>query len=107
IGRNRRQMNDVLGSDYWAGGDIAEAFDRSDTDYAAAASVWSVEADLPGPHRLSIGISLNGRATMVGANVVILATGAMERPFPVAGWTLPGVMSAGAAQIALKSALIV
>ena len=107
IGRNRRQMNDVLGSDYWAGRDLAEAFDRSDTDYAAAASVWSVEADLPGPHRLSVGISLNGRATMVGANVLILATGAVERPFPVSGWTLPGVMSAGAAQIALKSAQIV
>jgi NADPH-dependent 2,4-dienoyl-CoA reductase/sulfur reductase-like enzyme len=28
----------------------------------------------------------------------------MERPFPIPGWTLPGVMSAGAAQILLKSA---
>jgi NADPH-dependent 2,4-dienoyl-CoA reductase/sulfur reductase-like enzyme len=35
---------------------------------------------------------------------VVLATGAMERPFPIPGWTLPGVMTAGAAQILLKSA---
>jgi len=28
----------------------------------------------------------------------------MERPFPIPGWTLPGVMTAGAAQILLKSA---
>ncbi len=33
---------------------------------------------------------------------VLLASGAMERPFPIAGWTLPGVMGAGAAQILLK-----
>jgi NADPH-dependent 2,4-dienoyl-CoA reductase/sulfur reductase-like enzyme len=35
---------------------------------------------------------------------VVLATGALERPFPIPGWTLPGVMTAGAAQILLKSA---
>ena len=38
---------------------------------------------------------------------MILATGAIERPFPVPGWTLPGVMTAGAAQILLKSAALV
>ncbi len=32
---------------------------------------------------------------------------AMERPFPVPGWTLPGVLTAGAAQILLKSAEVV
>ena len=34
---------------------------------------------------------------------VILATGAMERPVPFEGWTLPGVMTVGAAQTLLKS----
>jgi hypothetical protein len=34
---------------------------------------------------------------------VIVATGSMERPFPIPGWTLPGVMTAGAAQTALKA----
>src|SRR6185295_7229845 len=34
-------------------------------------------------------------------------TGALERPFPIPGWTLPGVMTAGAAQILLKSAGLV
>ncbi len=107
ITRNTRRGNDVLGSDYWAGREIAEAFGRSDADYAAATTVWSLEANPGGPRRLSVGVSLNGRATMIGADIVILATGAIERPFPVTGWTLPGVMSAGAAQIALKSAQIV
>src|SRR5699024_9510853 len=30
---------------------------------------------------------------------VILATGAAEKPFSIPGWTLPGVMSVGAAQV--------
>ncbi|MGE9115736.1 FAD/NAD(P)-binding oxidoreductase, partial [Escherichia coli] len=37
----------------------------------------------------------------------ILATGAQERPFPIPGWTLPGVMTAGAAQILLKTSGVV
>ena len=38
---------------------------------------------------------------------ILLATGAIERPVPIPGWTLPGVMTAGAAQILLKSADLV
>jgi NADPH-dependent 2,4-dienoyl-CoA reductase/sulfur reductase-like enzyme len=38
---------------------------------------------------------------------VIIATGAQERPFPIPGWTLPGVMTVGAAQTMLKSSGIV
>jgi NADPH-dependent 2,4-dienoyl-CoA reductase/sulfur reductase-like enzyme len=37
----------------------------------------------------------------------VLATGALERPFAIPGWTLPGVMTAGAAQIALKASGLV
>ncbi|ASN04554.1 NAD(P)/FAD-dependent oxidoreductase [Virgibacillus necropolis] len=33
------------------------------------------------------------------ANNLLLATGAAESPVPVPGWTLPGVMSVGAAQV--------
>ena len=33
----------------------------------------------------------------------MLATGTTERPMPIPGWTLPGVMTVGAAQIALKT----
>jgi NAD(P)H-nitrite reductase large subunit len=39
----------------------------------------------------------------VRARRIILATGAQERPVPILGWTLPGVMTAGAAQTLLKS----
>ncbi len=39
----------------------------------------------------------------VTAGHVVLATGARERYLPFKGWTLPGVMSLGAAQILMKS----
>ncbi len=49
----------------------------------------------------------DGQASSISASKVLIATGAMERPTPVPGWTLPGVMTVGAAQTLLKSAAIV
>ena len=43
----------------------------------------------------------------IAARRILLATGAIERPVPIPGWTLPGVMTAGAAQILLKTADLV
>ena len=39
----------------------------------------------------------------VVARRVLIAVGAMERPVPLPGWTLPGVMTVGAAQIVYKT----
>lgn len=100
-----------LGPDYWSGRPLADAFLASTGDYAPGATVWSLEPANPaadGARGLArIGLSQAGAARIINATAVILATGAMERPMPVPGWTLPGVMTAGAAQIALKSAAIV
>lgn len=46
----------------------------------------------------SLGIAHEGKSWLVGAEQVLLATGATERPLVFPGWTLPGVMGAGAAQ---------
>lgn len=61
-------------------------------------SVWQVTPDL------RIFLADGSRAHFIQARHVILATGAHERPMPIPGWTLPGVMTAGAGQILLKSA---
>lgn len=100
---------DVLGADYWRGADIVARFERSLASYAARCTLWSVGPDETASEgeAFEIGLSLDGRARLIGARQLILATGAQERPFPIPGWTLPGVMTAGAAQIALKSAAIV
>ena len=41
---------------------------------------------------------VDGRAVIYRPRRLILATGAYERAYPVPGWTLPGVMTTGAAQ---------
>ena len=87
----------VLGDDYYAGRGLVTEFDESSVEHITGATVWQVS-----PER-EIGISKDGVAHLITADQVIIATGAQERPFPIPGWTLPGVMNAGAAQVLLKS----
>jgi thioredoxin reductase/bacterioferritin-associated ferredoxin len=87
----------LLGDDYWAGSKLVEAVRTSGAEILQGATVWSLD------RHLEIGISIGGGSQFIRAKRVILATGALERPFPIPGWTLPGVMTAGAAQTALKS----
>jgi thioredoxin reductase/bacterioferritin-associated ferredoxin len=86
----------VLGEDYWAGAALAEKFLASGAQYVPGATVWNLTRER------ELGVSVAGAARMLNAERVILATGALERPFPIPGWTLPGVMTAGAGQILLK-----
>ncbi|MBC3372449.1 FAD-dependent oxidoreductase [Pseudomonas sp. SWRI92] len=88
---------DLLGADYAQGNEWVQALAASSVRYEKAASVWQVTRDR------QVSYLREGRLYTLDAKVVLLATGAMERPFPIPGWTLPGVMSAGAAQILLKS----
>ena len=91
----------VLGTDYWAGGELVEALRASGARHLAGAMVWNVT------HEGEIALSAGGAAHLLRAGRVILATGALERPFPVPGWTLPGVMTVGAAQTLLKTSGLV
>lgn len=88
----------VLGKDYAVGRNLTSEFRNSGTRYIGGATVWNLSADG------TVDYVADGTAgTAVGEHVLI-AGGAMERPFPIRGWTLPGVMGAGAAQILLKGA---
>lgn len=101
----RRDTGVLLGADYAAGRRLVDAFRASGADYRPGSAVWQIGACDTGG--LEIGISHTGGAELVGARHALVATGAMERPTPLPGWTLPGVMSAGAAQTLLKSAAMV
>ena len=92
---------DRLGADYWVGADLVQAVRGSGAEIIQRATVWSLDRNL------EIGVSVGGVSAFVTARRVILATGALERPFPIPGWTLPGVMTAGAAQTMLKSSALV
>jgi NADPH-dependent 2,4-dienoyl-CoA reductase/sulfur reductase-like enzyme len=87
----------VLGEDYWAGAALAAEATASGALIATGATVWSLDPSL------QVGVSIAGRARLIHARRIIVATGSLERPFPIPGWTLPGVMTAGAAQTALKA----
>ena len=100
-GVDRAIMGDTLGEDYLKGGTIAEAFRKSSADYRPGATVWRVDPD--GSLTWTDGTT----ARILKARRIIAATGAIERPVPIPGWTLPGVMAAGAAQILMKTASMV
>ena len=91
----------IFGADYWLGAKLVRDFLASGAQYVPTATVWSLTRER------EIGVSVAGSARIVRAEQVILATGALERPFPASGWTLPGVMTVGAAQILLKSSGLV
>lgn len=97
----------ILGTDYWRGAELVARLEESAAHYAPGCTVWSLRPDEAAPGRSELGLSQGGKARLISAGQVILATGAQERPFPIPGWTLPGVMTAGAAQIALKASGLV
>ncbi|MAM56005.1 MAG: FAD/NAD(P)-binding oxidoreductase [Salinicola sp.] len=92
---------ELLGQDYWHGRSLIEALRRESVDYRPGHMVWQLTRDG------EIGVLAGDTAALIRAERIVLATGAQERPFPVPGWTLPGVMGAGAAQVLLKTSGVV
>lgn len=97
IAANPVRNRSILGDDYWAGTALATEAKASGATIVNGATVWSLDRNL------GVGISIAGKARLLQARRVIAATGSLERPFPIPGWTLPGVMTAGAVQTALKA----
>lgn len=91
------KLAQALGADYRKGKALAEAFRNSGADYMPLTQVWQIEDGW------SLFVTTNGKAQQLEARTLLLANGAQERPVPFEGWTLPGVMTVGAAQILLKS----
>ncbi len=91
----------ILGKDYLRGRALANAIRQSGVTYLPKTTVWDISGGL------EVSISSNGQSRILRARHVLIASGAIERPFPIPGWTLPGVMSAGAGQILLKSSGLV
>ncbi|TDG34045.1 FAD-binding protein, partial [Paracraurococcus ruber] len=89
----------VFGTDYAAGLPLARAFRAARLDWRPATTLWHLD-----PEEGALSLAAGGRTAELRAQRVLLATGAQERPVPIPGWTLPGVMTAGAAQILLKTA---
>ena len=79
-----------------AGLRLVEDFRGSGATYVPRAVVWGMEGRY-------LSFSVDNVPQRLSAANVILAPGGMERPVPFPGWTLPGVMGAGGADILLRS----
>ena len=105
IYRGAEQATDIrlrlLGPDYVRGATLAAALRASGAAYRPNSAVWQVTPEK------EVWVTSAGRSELIKAKAIIVATGALERPVPVPGWTLPGVMTAGAVQIALKTSGLV
>lgn len=97
VGRATPEVRGLLGKDYARGAQLVEHLERSEVQVHRGALVWDVAEDL------TVSVLSEGRSLQMRAPRLLVASGALERPSPVPGWTLPRVMSAGAAQIALKT----
>jgi NADPH-dependent 2,4-dienoyl-CoA reductase/sulfur reductase-like enzyme len=97
INRLRPQDLGILGDEYKRGLELAAGFRASGARYAPDSTVWHVGADG------RLGVLDRAGARLIAARRIILATGAMERPVAIPGWTLPGVIGVGAAQTMLKA----
>lgn len=97
IGIADTSIKTLLGADYAAGEVLVKQLADAAVDYRASSLVWDIDRER------NVTIVAGDKAERLSASHLLIATGALERPSAVPGWTLPGVMNAGAAQIALKS----
>ncbi|NWA09197.1 NAD(P)/FAD-dependent oxidoreductase [Pseudomonas gingeri] len=93
----RRSSQQLYGFEARKADAIHQSLDnlRGQLDYRPDTLVWNAEDN-------ALDTLQQGRAGRLDYAAVIVATGATDRVLPVSGWTLPGVFSLGAAQIALK-----
>lgn len=92
----------VVGSDWRRRRAVSRAFEMSHARHLPGVSV---QAALPDGRLLAE--DQGGQPLVLRGRAVLLACGALERPVPIPGWTLPGVMSVGAAQVLLRSSAVV
>ena len=76
---------------------LAKEFRDSGASYLPGRQVWQLDKDR------KVYVTDGAKAGCISTRRVLIATGAMERPVPIPGWTLPGVMTVGAAQILYKT----
>ena len=90
----------ALDAQYRTGRELLARLAASSVRVLRETRVWASS----GPTRL-FAVS-PARRYVLGARRLVLATGAFERGVPFPGWTLPGVMTTGAAQTLLRSYLV-
>lgn len=103
VGRSPLPDAALLGEDYTRGAELVARFAKAGIRYWPETLVWQITQTLDISFTGRSGTAASGQ---IRAKAVIIANGAYERPFPIPGWTLPGVMGVGAAQTLLKTSAL-
>jgi NADPH-dependent 2,4-dienoyl-CoA reductase/sulfur reductase-like enzyme len=96
VDRASKTRGAVLGKDFTDGRALTQGLLHENITHLRGSVVWQIEDGT------RIAFTQDGKGELAEGKRILLATGALERPMPVPGWTLPGVMTAGAGQILLK-----
>ena len=71
----------ILGEDYTEGARLTQAVRHDRIRHIAGAVLWAIEDGF------CLSYTQDGRAARVSADRVLIATGALERPMPLPGWS--------------------
>lgn len=92
-----------LGTEYVPAGELIKRFRACGAKYLTGRSVWHIDEELI--VRVTTAVDdRDNTPSAFKARRILVATGAMERPMPIPGWTLPGVMGCTSADVLYKSA---
>ncbi len=97
VNQASKEKSAALGKEYSRGKKLVQEFMNSNIEYIPQSTVWHIENN-------KVYASKDGKTEVFFANYILIATGAMERPVPIEGWTNPGVMGVGASDVLFKSA---
>ena len=100
IGKNLDGKKNFLGKDYLKGQHLYKRFISSGIEHWLETSVWQITENK------EVCFKRNGLTGIIKSKFIVICGGAYERAMPITGWTLPGVMSVGAAQTLLKSSSV-
>lgn len=89
------------GKDYLRGQQLIRLVSKGKVEVWLDCLVWGAFGER------TLGVAKGGESLQLQAEKIIVAAGAYDKPLPFPGWTLPGVMTAGAAQTLVKSQAIV
>ncbi len=77
---------------------LIDDFHKCGATFFPNTTVWAVEKN-------TVFCTKEGKSHKLSASKILFTIGGMERPSPFKGWTLPGVMTVGAAEVLLRSGL--
>jgi NADPH-dependent 2,4-dienoyl-CoA reductase/sulfur reductase-like enzyme len=86
-----------LGAEFRRGRALLDQLERLPIRLLSNAVAWGSFEDRV------LEVTHDGLPLRLGGEAIVLATGAYDRPVPLPGWTLPGVLTVGGAQTILKS----